>query len=194
MHMRDTLICEHKHQRYRVYACWCRKIVYGGGRAASMIGNRPGNALGHACRTETTVLLEESEAFEVEVIQEEEKAARAEAERSRPGLTMFTDESRLDSGASGYAVAWQRGQHWVGVKTHMMGYNQEAYDAECAARARALAEATRRPTAPVRVVIFTDAQAAIRRMDSEEPGHGQMYAIQARRRIATLRGAPGYHR
>ena len=79
----------------------------------------------------------------------------------------------------------------MGVKTHMMGYNQEAYDAECAARARALAEATRRPTAPVRVVIFTDAQAAIRRMDS---GHGQMYAIQARRRIATLRGAPGYHR
>jgi ribonuclease HI len=68
-----------------------------------------------------------------------------------------------------------------------MGYNQEAYDAECAALARALEEATKRQTIPERVTIFTDAQAAIRRMASEEPGPGQQYAIQARRHIATLR-------
>jgi hypothetical protein len=56
---------------------------------------------------------------------------------------MHTDGSRLDSGAAGYAVTWQNGQRWMGVKTHM-GYNQEGYDA-------------------------TDAQTAIRRLVSEDP-------------------------
>jgi len=37
-----------------------------------------------------------------------------------------------------------------------------------------------------RVTIFTDAQAAIRRMASEEPGPGQMYALQVRKHIAVL--------
>ena len=83
---------------------------------------------------------------------------------------------------------WQNGTHWVGHKVHM-GFNQEAYDAECAALARALETATRRRTIPARVTIFTDAQAAIKRMASEEPGPGQIYAIEARKHIATLRKA-----
>jgi len=53
-----------------------------------------------------------------------------------------------------------------------MGYSQEAYNAECAALARALEAAVRRETAPERVLIFTDAQAAIRRMGLEERGLG----------------------
>jgi len=57
-----------------------------------------------------TVLLEEPDALEAETIQEDEETAKAEAERTRPGLTMFTDGSRLDSGATGYSVAWQNGQ------------------------------------------------------------------------------------
>jgi len=45
---------------------------------------------------------------------------------------------------------------------------------------------------PERVTIFTDAQAAIRRMASDEPGPGQQYALQARKHINTLRRArPG---
>jgi ribonuclease HI len=74
----------------------------------------------------------------------------------------------------------------VGVKTHM-GYNQEAYDAECAALSRAMEIAARRQTTPEQVAIFTNAQAAIRRMASEEPGPGQTYAIEAQRHIAELR-------
>jgi len=101
---------------------------------------------------------------------------------------MFTDGSRLDSGAAGYAVTWQNGTRWVGIKAHM-GYNQEAYDAECAALARALKEAAQRQPVPEVVTIFTDAQAAIRRMTSEEPGPGQQYAIAARRHVASLRKA-----
>jgi ribonuclease HI len=153
--------------------------------ASSWIGKWLKNALAHRGRTETTVLLEEPEALEADTIQEDEKAAKAEAERTRPGLTMFTDGSRLDSGASGYAVAWQNGQSWVGTKTHM-GKNQEAYDTECAALARALKTAGRRQTVPERIA---DAQAAIRRMALEEPGPGQKYAILARKHIAALRNA-----
>jgi len=104
----------------------------------------------------------------------------------------FTDGSRLDSGAAGrYSVVWKRGRTWVGPKPHM-GYNQEAYDAECAALARALESASRRQTTPARITIFTDAQAAIRPMASEELGPGQQYALQARKHIAALRRArPG---
>jgi ribonuclease HI len=154
------------------------------------IGRRLKNALvlAHRGRTETTILLEEPEALDAETISEDEKAAKAEAERTRPGLTMFTDGSRLENGKVGYAVVWQNGRSWVGIKNHM-GDNQEAYDAECAALARALEEATRRQTVPERVTIFTDAQAAIRRMASEDPGPGQKYAILARRHIGTLRRA-----
>ena len=36
------------------------------------------------------------------------------------------------------------------------------------------------------VAIFTDAQAAIWRMTSDDPGPGQKYALEARRRIAAL--------
>jgi ribonuclease HI len=101
---------------------------------------------------------------------------------------MSADGSRLDNGAAGYSVVWKNGQSWVGIKTHM-GYNQEAYDTECAALARALETATRREMTPERVPIFTDAQAAIKRMASEEPGPGQMYVLQARKHIAALRRA-----
>ena len=83
-------------------------------------------------------------------------------------------------------VVWKKGVAWAGVKTHM-GYNQEAYDAECAALARALESASQRSPTPERVTIFSDAQAAIRRMASDEPGPGQQYAIQARKHLAALR-------
>jgi len=159
--------------------------------AKTAIGRRLTNALAHRGQTESTVLLEEPEILDAELRQEEEAEARVEAERARPGLTMFTDGSRLENGATGYAVVWRRGRTWAGAKVHM-GSNQEAYDAECAALARALEEASKRNTIPERVTIFTDAQAAIRRMASDEPGPGQQYALQARKHIATLRRArPG---
>jgi hypothetical protein len=158
--------------------------------ARSEIGRRTKNALALARRdrTETTTLLEEPEALDAETISEDEKTAKPEAEHTRPGLTMFTDGSRLENGKVGYAVVWQKGRSWVGVKNHM-GDNQEAYDAECAALARALEEAAKRQTVPQRVTIFTDAQSAIRRTASETPGPGQKHVILARKYIAALRSA-----
>ena len=114
-----------------------------------------------------------------------------EVERERPRLVMFTDRSRLDGGATGYAVVCKNGQTWKGLEIHM-GYNQEAHDAECAALTRARESASRRNTAPERATISTDAQAAIKRMASEEPGPGHTYALQAGKHIAALRRAgPG---
>jgi len=103
---------------------------------------------------------------------------------------MFTDGSRMESGAAGYAVAWKDGQSWKGIKTHM-GYNQEAFDAECVALARALESASRRNRIPNRITIFSDAQAAIRWMASNKPGRrpGQKYALEARKNITALRRA-----
>jgi len=154
--------------------------------APSGIGRRLKNALAYGGQTERTVLLEEPETLDAELLQEEEAEAKAAAEGTRPGLTMFTDGSRLDDGATGYSVVWKTGQTWAGVKV-LMGNNQEAYDAECAALARALELASQRNTTPERVTIFSDAQAAIRRMASDEPGPGQQYALQARKHIAALR-------
>jgi len=140
--------------------------------APTAIGRRLTNALAHGGRTESTVLLEEPETLEAELLKEEEAEARAEADRVRPGLSMFTDGSRLDDGATGYSVVWKKGLSWVGAKVHM-GNNQETYDAECAALTHALELAARGNTIPERVTIPSDAQAAIRRVASDEPGPGQ---------------------
>jgi len=163
--------------------------VIGGSTA---IGKRLKIALNRTwTSTEQTVLLEDLEPFNAELIQEDREEAKREAEKERPGLIMFTDGSRLEDGAARYAVAWKDGLSWKGIKTHL-GYNQEAFDAECAALARALESAARRNTVPERITIFTDAQAAIRRMATDELGPGQKYALEARRHIAALRRAvPG---
>jgi hypothetical protein len=74
--------------------------------ARTGIGRRLKNTLklAHRGSTETTILLEDPETLNTETIQEDEKAAKVETERTRWGLTMFTDGSRLDSGAVGYVV------------------------------------------------------------------------------------------
>ena len=146
------------------------------------IGRRLTNALAYGRPTESTVLLEEPETLDAELLQEEEAEAKAEAERNRPGLAVFTDGSRLDNGATGYAVVWKKGLTRKGIKTHM-GCNQEACGAECAALACALESASRRNTTPEGVTVFTDAQAAIKRMAPDEPDPGQQYALQARKHI-----------
>jgi len=148
------------------------------------IGRWLTNALAHRGQVESTVLLEEPETLDAVLIQEEEAEAKMEAEKTQPGLTMFTDGSRMEDGAAGFAVVWKNGQIWEGVKAHM-GYNQVAYDAECTALACAL-ESVLEGYVPEWVTIFSDTQAAIRRMASDEPGPGQQYACQTRRYIATL--------
>jgi len=123
-----------------------------------------------------------------DLIQEQREEAKKEAEKERPGLVMFTDRSRLENEAAGYAVAWKNSQIWEGIKTHM-GFNQEAYDAECAVLARALKMVAEIAPTLSHITIFTNAQAVIRRMSTDELGPGQKYALAARKHIAALRRA-----
>jgi hypothetical protein len=97
---------------------------------------------------------------------------------------MFTDGSRLGDGTVGYAVA-----EWTSLGGYQDPHGQQPRSIRrgVCRIARSLETAARRQPVPKRVTIFTDAQAAIRRMASEEPGPGQMYAIQARKQIAALK-------
>ena len=63
----------------------------------------------------------------------------------------------------------------------------QAYDAECAAIARALRIAATKNRALGTATIYTDAQAAIWRITSDDPGPGQKYAIEARKHNTALR-------
>jgi len=85
------------------------------------IGRQLTNALAYGGRTESTVLLEELETVDVELLQEEEAEAKAEAARNQSGLTMFTDGSRLDDGATRYAVVWKKGLTWKVIVKSMFG-------------------------------------------------------------------------
>jgi len=137
--------------------------------APTEIGRRLKNALAYGGQTEITLLLEEPATLDAELLQEEEADAKAKAKKTRPGPTMFTDGYKLGGEVTGYSVVWKLGLTWAGAKAHM-GRNQEAYDAECPALAHALELAAQRNATPEQVTIFSDAQAAIRRMASDEPG------------------------
>ena len=74
--------------------------------ARTTLGRRLGAVLDYTWpEMEKTVLLKDPATFDVEMIQEEQEMVKREAEKSRPGLIIFTDGSRLESGAAGYAVA-----------------------------------------------------------------------------------------
>ena len=73
--------------------------------APAGIGRLLTNTLLHGGPSESTVLLGEPENLDAEILQEEEAEAKAEADRTRPGLAVVTDGSRLDEGATGYSVA-----------------------------------------------------------------------------------------
>jgi len=108
------------------------------GASDSALGQRLQSALGCWNGREDTVLLEVASPLGASTTIEKEVAAALEAKQlDRPGLTIVTDGSRLENGATGYAVTRKEGLTWKGRKTHM-GWGQEAFDAECAAIARAL--------------------------------------------------------
>jgi ribonuclease HI len=141
-------------------------------------------ALGCLGRTETTFVLDDPEPFHAMTVQEEEATATTAAERSRPGLTLFTDGSRLDSGAAGTPSYGRIASTGAASKRAWAANRMPSTKS-----ASPLAEATRGLATPDTVTYFTDAQAAMKRLTSEDPGPGQMHAFQARSPITTLRRA-----
>jgi len=90
------------------------------GASDNALGQRLQSNLGWWNGKEETVLLEVASPREATTTIEEAEAAANEAKRiDRPALTIFTDGSRLEDGATGYAVVWKNGQTWKGHKTHI---------------------------------------------------------------------------
>jgi len=160
-----------------------KKVV----EANSKLGERLLAAVGYVGRVERIEMPAKPSGLGAEVIVEEREAAKGVAEQEREGLTIFVGGSRVESGAVGYAVVWKKkGEGQASIKAHM-GFNQEAFDAECTALERALEVAARRRQPPERVTVFSDAQVALARIASDEPGPGQQYTLEAREWVAQFR-------
>jgi hypothetical protein len=132
---------ENRQRRFglRLLSDVCHKAEVVG--AVLAIGKRLECALGYSGRTESAVLLEEPQALDADTLQEDEAAAKAEAERPKPGLAMFHGRVTARQRSRRILGRVAERQRWVGIKTHM-GHNQEAYDAEYGALARALETTT----------------------------------------------------
>ena len=116
--------------------------------------------------------------------------AEQEARRtdSQPGLLLWTDGSRDENRALGYAVVWKKGRSWgreEGPHGILSGGIRRGVRRHCACLSGGSGRSKRHKLGRLR--IFTDAQAAITRMTHDEPGLGQTNALQARKAIAALR-------
>jgi len=124
------------------------------------------------------------------IIQEEEQAleeARKEKEglvlwtdrsrKEREGLVLWTDGSRKEDEWVGCAVVWKE-ERWNKRSVHL-GRQKEAFDAEMYAMSEAvkIADEICGKKEVMRVTIFTDSQATLRRIQSDEPGPGQVLAL-----------------
>ena len=139
--------------------------------APTTIGKRLENALEYSGRMESTVLLEDPETLDAELLQEE--VAEAKRSRNGGGQAWPYSRTRLDHGAAGYSAVWQNGQSWVDVKS--------TWDTP--------RKPTRRQTAPERATIFTGARAPPKHAASEVPGPSQICALQITNHIAALQRA-----
>ena len=92
----------------------------------------------------------------------------------RPG-TIWTDGSRLDSGAIGAACTWQTEEGWTGRRFHL-GTNKEVFDAEVYAIYQALSIFEERGQSGRKHTVLSDCQPAIRRALSDALGPGQQWA------------------
>ena len=112
------------------------------------------------------------------IIQEEEQAFR-EANEKREGLVLWTDGSRKEDEWVGCTVVWKEEGRWDKRKVHL-GRQKEAFDAEMYAMSEAvkIADEICGKKGVRRVTVFMDSQATLRRIQSDEPGPGQVLALR----------------
>jgi ribonuclease HI len=131
---------------------------------------------------ETTFIPTSTERIAVPVlIESREKAEQTALSTNEPEIRcIWTDGSRDDLGNVGAAVAWKDGTEWTGLK-YRLGRNKEVLDAELFALLRATImigdQVEDMITEGVqKIIIFTDSQAALNRIQHNEPGPGQTWA------------------
>jgi ribonuclease HI len=94
---------------------------------------------------------------------------------------IWTDGSRDQHGNVGAAIVWQEHNEWTGLK-YRLGRNKEVFDAELYAILRttvmARDEASELKSDEIkRVIIFTDSQTALSRIQHNGSGLGQTWAL-----------------
>jgi len=129
-------------------------------------------------RYEGTTLPEIRKRLQGQVIIQEEEQALEAARKERDGLVLWTDGSRKEDEWVGCAVVWKE-ERWNKRRVHL-GRQKEAFDAEMYAMSEAVKIANEicRRKEVRRVTIFTDSQATLRRIQSDEPGPGQVLALR----------------
>ncbi|KAL2012391.1 hypothetical protein VTN00DRAFT_5109 [Thermoascus crustaceus] len=114
-------------------------------------------------------------------VEEAYQAARA----ARPGLTLWSDGSRLEDGRTGAGIAWQNSQGTWQTREIPLGAGKEIFDAELAGVCQALHLAQKiKGQGPVTVIL--DSRAAIDRLQHRGTGPGQALAIQAHEAVQSL--------
>jgi hypothetical protein len=129
-------------------------------------------------RYEGTTLPEVKKRLKGQVIIQEEELALEEAKKERDGLVLWTDGSRKEDEWVGCAVVWEEEGRWNKRRVHL-GRQKEAFDAEMYAMSEAvkIADEISDKKEVRRVTVFTDSQATLRRIQSDEPGPGQVLAL-----------------
>ena len=92
--------------------------------------------------------------------------------------TVWTDGSRLESGAIGAAIAFKVDGGWK-REGFYLGENKEVVDTEVFAIGRALRTLNGRGEESRSYTIFSDSQAALSRVQHDRTGPGQALAIEA---------------
>jgi len=120
---------------------------------------------------EWTTLLEDKKRLKGQVIIQEEELALEEAKKEREGLVLWTDGARKEDEWVGCAVVWKKEGRWNKRRVHL-GRQKEAFDVEMYAMSEAvtIADEICGKEGARRVTIFTDSQATLRRVQSDEPG------------------------
>jgi ribonuclease HI len=128
---------------------------------------------------EGTTLPEIKKRLKGQVIIQDEEQALEEAKKERDSLVLWTDGSRKEDEWVGCAVVWEEGGRWNKRRVHL-GRQKEAFDAEMYAMSEAvkIADEICEEKEVRRVTILTDSQATLRRIQSDEPGPGQVLALR----------------
>jgi len=127
---------------------------------------------------ERTTLPTEKRCLKGKMIIEDEEQAMEEAKREREGLVLWTDGSRKEDEWVGCAVVWEEEGRWKKRRVHL-GQQKEAFDAEMYAMSKAMkvADEMAEGKEVTRVTVFTDSQATLKRIQSDEPGSRQVLAV-----------------
>jgi len=183
-----TAILNNQVRRYKMRQMMMPDAV-GGGRMIAMEGNVVRRVEGidelipedyplERRSYERTTIPEIKKRLKGQVIIQEEEQVLEEARKERDGLVLWTDGSRKEDEWVGCTVIWKE-ERWNKRRMHL-GRQKEAFDAEMYAMSEAvkIADEICQEKEVRKVTVFTDSQATLQRIQSDEPGPRQALTLR----------------